>query len=608
MSKESEQQPSGGNPLVEYDHEPTFFIEISEEDLERVLEEHLEWVNSGGQRGKRANLERVNLVGADLHGVNLAEANLCQANLSKANLQGAGLSKANLQGALMDGVNLQKASLWDSDLQGARLSLSNLQGANLSQANLYRANLRESNLQGANMTRAFLHEARLSLSDMQGAILGRADLQNATLHHAVLYEANLQGANLLGVRGLQIKQLRGANMSSAQLPEGIEDTDWLKHVEETSRKGSRLFLIKIVCCMYAWLVVSSTQDVNLITNMAVSPLPLIGTKIPIASFFWVVPMILMVLFIYFHLYLQRLWEDLAAFPAVFPDGKPLDKKVYPWLVTGILRAHIPHLKDAHLPFFNLQRAVTILVAWCIVPLTIGYFGIGYLVKADPVGSGYHLLLFMSICGMSYSFFTNAVATLKGSRRRRYVWREARYDERTRRGVTVGLVSVIIWATVFFGPVPLPRANMASMDLRGAALDGANLEGAALDGANFRAARLQGAILRNATMFSTQLDNADLTDASLEGADLKAATLLGANLTNANLDNADLRGAQLKGANFTNASFKGANLARAQLMDVEGLTSEQLCQAETMIHADLDTDLAGEIMNDCVTVWMGTQEN
>ncbi len=489
MSKESEQQPSGSNPLVEYEHEPTFFIDISEEDLERVLEEHLEWVNSSGQRGKRANLERVNLVGADLHGVNLAEANLCQANLSKANLQGAGLSKANLQGAMMGGVNLQKASLWDSDLQSARLSLANLQGANLSQANLYRANLRESNLRGANMTRAYLHEARLSLSDMRGAILGRADLQDATLHHAVLYEANLQEANLHGVRGLQIKQLRGANMSSAQLPEGIEDSDWLKHVEETSRKGSRLFLIKLVCCLYAWLVVSSTQDVHLITNMAVSPLPLIGTKIPIASFFWVVPIILTVLFIYFHLYLQRLWEDMAAFPAVFPDGKPLDKKVYPWLMTGIVRAHVPHLRDAHLPFFDLQKAVIILVAWCIVPLTLGYFGLGYLVKGDTLGSAYHLILLVLTCGMSYSFYNNAVSTLQGRKRRPFAWREARNDERTRKSALIGAVVMVIWAVVFFGPVPLPRANMASMDLRGAALNRTNLEGATLDGADFRAARL-----------------------------------------------------------------------------------------------------------------------
>lgn len=607
MSKESEQQPSGGNPLVEYEHEPTFFIDISEEELEQVLDEHLEWVNSGGQRGKRANLERANLVGADLHGVNLAEANLYQANLSKANLQGAGLSKANLQGAMMGGVNLQKASLWESDLQGARISLANLQGANLSQANLYRANLRESNLQGANMTRAYLHEARLSLSDLQGAILGRADLQDATMHHAVLYEANLQEANLMGVRGLQIKQLRGANMSSAQLPEGIEDTDWLKHVEETSRKGSRLFLIKLVCCLYSWIVVSSAQDVHLITNMAVSPLPLIGTKIPIATFFLVVPMILLVLFIYFHLYLQRLWEDLAAFPAVFPDGKPLDKKVYPWLMTGIMRAHIPHLRDSHLPFFDLQKAVTILVAWCIVPMTIAYFGLGFLVKGDALGSAYHLILFVLSCGMSYSFYTNAVATLQGQKRRPYNWRDWRQDSRTRKITYVSAVAMLGWALVFFTPIPLPRANMASMDLRGADLNRANLESATLDGTDFRAARLRAANLSQSTLFSSQLDNADLAGANLSGADLKAATFVGANLEKANLDGADLRGAHLDGANFAGATFRGANLSRAELKDVQGLTSEQLCQAETIIHASIDTDLVSDIMNDCVTVWMG-QEN
>ena len=69
--------------------------------------------------------------------------------------------------------------------------------------------------------------------------------------------------------------------------------------------------------------------------------------------------------------------------------------------------------------------------------------------------------------------------------------------------------------------------------------------------------------------------ANLAGANLEGADLKASTFIGTNLTGANLDGADLRGAQLQGALFTNATFKGANLSRAQLMDVEGLTSEQI---------------------------------
>ena len=607
MSNEPEQQPSGSLPVVAYDQEPTFFIEISPEELEKVLTEHKEWGNSGGKQGRRANLERVNLVGADLHGVNLAEANLHQANLSKANLQGASLAKANLQGAVLGGANLQKASLWECDLQGARLALANLQEANLTQANLMKANLRESNLKRANLTRANLQEARLSLSSLNGAILGRANLQDATLHHAVLYEANLQEATLKGVKGLQIKQLRGANMSSAELPEGIEDSDWLKHVEETSRKASRLFLIKLMCCAYAWLVVSATQDIHLVTNAPAAPLPLIGTRIPIANFFWIVPLILSILFIYFHLYLQRLWEDLAAFPAVFPDGKPLDKKVYPWLMNGLIRAHIPHLRDTHLPFFGLQKVVTILIAWCVVPITIGHFGLGYLVKHDVFGTGYHLFLFVICAGMALSFYANAVATLKGRKLRPFLWREAGNDPRTRYGMYAAGTTFLIWLITFFGPVRLPSASLSSANLRGVNLQAAGLENAALDGADIRSAQLTDARLIEAMLFTAQLDNANLAGANLSGADLKAASLAGANLTRSRLDNADLRGAQLEGAIFTGASLRGANLSRAHLTEVYGLTSSQLCEAENMIGAELDTEMVAEITANCVELLVGPQE-
>ena len=607
MSNEPEEQHSGSLPIVAYDQEPTFFIEISAEELEHVLDEHREWINSGGKQGRRANLERVNLVGADLHGVNLAEANLHQANLSKANLQGASLAKANLQGAVLGGANLQKASLWECDLQGARLSLANLQEANLTQANLAKANLRESNLQKANLTRANLREARLSLSNLRGTILGRANLQDAMLHHAVLYEAILQEADLKGIKGLQIKQLRGANMSSAELPEGIEDSDWLKHVEETSRKASRLFLIKLMCCAYACLVVAATQDAHLITNAPAAPLPLIGTRIPIANFYWGVPLVLFIVFIYFHLYLQRLWEGLAAFPAVFPDGKPLDKKVYPWLLNGLVRAHIPHLREAHLPFFGLQKIVTILIAWCIAPLTIAYFGIGYLVKHDFLGTGYHLILFVASAGMALSFYFNAVATLQGKKLKPYVWREANNDPRTKYGLYAAGATLLIWIMAFAGPLKLPSANLSSANLRGAGLEFAGLEHASMDGADMRAAQLSNARLTNAMMFSAQLDNANLTRADLSGADLKAASLINTNLSDSRLDDADLRGAQLQGATFTGATLQGANLSRAHMLEVQGLTSTQLCQAASMIDAELDAEMIAEITSDCVELLMGPQE-
>ena len=601
----NELNPASDNPSTDYDQEPTFFIDISKEDLERVLEEHKVWGNTGGKQGKRANLERVNLVGADLHGVNLAEANLYQCNLSKANLQGASLAKANLLGAQMGGANLNKASLWEADLQGARLNLANLQEANLSRANLSNANLREANLQKANCTRAVVNEAQMSLSNLQGTIMRRADLQNATFHHAVLYEANFQEANLMGVKGLQIKQLRGANMSSAQLPAGIEDSDWLKHVEETSRKASRVFLIKLMSCLYAWLVMLSVKDLFLISNEAIAPLPMIGTLIPFSSFFWFAPIVIVMIFLYFHIYLQRLWEDVAAFPAVFPDGKPLDKKVYPWLVSGILRANVPYLRDTHLPFFSLQRVVIIVIAWCVVPITLAAFLFTYLVKHDPVGTSVHLVLLSLSIWMSVAFYKNATATMQGKKRNPFKFKEWRTDGRTPKAVVMAVVTVLFGGILFYGPVPLPTANLSAVNLQGADLRRANLKGAKLDGANIRSVRLNGARLNGATLFSAQVENANLTRADLTRTDFRAASMFGVNLTRAKLNVADLRGAQLQGANFNGASLVGARLDRAVITDVVGLTYSQLCEASSILDAELDPELLGQVTNHCVEVLMGT---
>lgn len=601
----NELNPASDNPSTDYDQEPTFFIDISKEDLDRVLEDHKVWGNTGGKQGRRANLERVNLVGADLHGVNLAEANLYQCNLSKANLQGASLAKANLLGAQMGGANLQKASLWEADLQGARLNLANLQGANLSRANLSNANMREANLQKANCTRAVMKEATLSLADLQGTILRRADLQNVTFHHAVLYEANFQEANLLGVKGLQIKQLRGANMSSAQLPEGIEDSDWLKHVEETSRKSSRVFLIKLMSCLYAWLVMFSVKDLYLISSEAIASLPVIGTLIPFTSFFWFAPIVIIMIFLYFHLYLQRLWEDVAAFPAVFPDGKPLDKKVYPWLVSGILRANVPYLRDTHLPFFAMQRIVTILIAWCVVPITLAAFLFTYLVKHDPIGTALHLMLLSLSVWMSVAFYKNATATMQGKKRKPFKFKEWRGDGRTPKAAVMVAVTALSWVILFYGPVPLPTANLASTDLQSADLRRANLQGAKLDGANLRSVRLNGAKLNGATMFSAQLENANFTRADLTRTDFRAATMFGATLTRAKLNVADLRGANLQGANFTGASLIGARLDRAVITGAVGLTYNQLCQASSILDAEIDAELVAQVTNHCVELMMST---
>src|SRR6266849_6234601 len=99
-------------------------IGISLIDLAEILDQHKQWVESGGETGVKADLCGINLAKADLTGVNLQGA-----HLHRLNLEGADLSMANLRGASLVRSNLQNANLLGTELRGANLMGANLYGA-----------------------------------------------------------------------------------------------------------------------------------------------------------------------------------------------------------------------------------------------------------------------------------------------------------------------------------------------------------------------------------------------------------------------------------------------------------------------------------------------
>jgi uncharacterized protein YjbI with pentapeptide repeats len=118
-------------------------------ELETVLDRHQQWVASGWEAGKRADLH-----GRDLHTFDFRGAILVDADLHRADLHEAAMSKAEL-----DGADLHRADLHGADLRGADLQWADLHGADL-----HNADLRE----------AFLDEADLHGADLRGADLRRA--------------------------------------------------------------------------------------------------------------------------------------------------------------------------------------------------------------------------------------------------------------------------------------------------------------------------------------------------------------------------------------------------------------------------------------------------
>jgi uncharacterized protein YjbI with pentapeptide repeats len=194
--------------------------------------------------------------------------------------------------------------------------------------------------------------------------------------------------------------------------------------------------------------------------------------------------------------------------------------------------------------------------------------------------------------------------------------EAGADPRT---AIVDLAGADLRGTILRGAI------LMEVDLRNADLRWADLSDASLSGANLSSSDLRGSILRGASFRKRfqrtplpgsggqytlgghghlgPLEGANLRGADLRGADLRATDLRGANLEGADLSAftglplerkaipvgellqgvvpAPEKGATLSWANLSDASLSGAILRRAILSYAEGVTNEQLAEAESL---------------------------
>lgn len=145
----------------------------------------------------RPDLIYANLQGIDLSGANLHSTYLLRANLRKAGLYGANLSGADLREADLNGADLSYADLSNTDLRNANLSETNLDSTDLSYADL----------RGANLSRAFIRSAHLR----------DADLSGGKLHHTVFAELDFRSAK--GLAGMRHRGSSQVELHTVQLPQ-----------------------------------------------------------------------------------------------------------------------------------------------------------------------------------------------------------------------------------------------------------------------------------------------------------------------------------------------------------------------------------------------------
>jgi uncharacterized protein YjbI with pentapeptide repeats len=419
------------------------YREVSPDELRRILAEHKKWVETDGKEGERANLSKADLSWANEENAVLTHANLQGAYLFKANLQGASLIEADLQGAFLDEANLQDAYLTvanlqdaslnvanlqdaylnEANLQGASLNIANFQGAFLFKANLQGAFLFKANLQGARLRAAVLQGASLIEANLQGANLDEANLQGALLYLAILEKAELRGtklkgadlgnADLTGAKSLLAEQLGGCDLTGATLPPDIHNfAGPLKVVEDASKHARYTFFTMLLTCAYTALAIAthSPSDTREVT------LPVINIGVPVLWFYRTTPMLILALYQYFLFYMQRLWEKVADLPSVFPDGYPLDKKVYPWLLTEIIHAHVPKLREKDPPrMFKRQRAFSVFLAWLAVPATLLFIICKYWTADDSLWLAIQIGVAIIAAVIGIESYLDTVRTLRGDK-------------------------------------------------------------------------------------------------------------------------------------------------------------------------------------------------
>ena len=430
----------------------------------------------------------------------------------------------------------------------------------------------------------------------------QANLAEANLLATQLQQSNLQAANLQGATGILSPQLAGANLFGAVLPESVSPFDGLKQVRGTATKAGWLLCVTLLLNGLTWLRIFTTTDSQLVKNSSALPFSSMQTTLPFVPFYLFGPVVILCLYLAFHLFTQRLWDGIAQLPAIFADGRRLDLCL-PWFARWSARTHFKFLRETQSPLAFLEAGIAILFLYWVAPATVLLFWARYLTLEDVRGTTLHVLLLVAAITAALNFprmagnafeidsLRSAIAQRANRRKAVLVYRAVPLAA----GLLIFLFSIgtflgvphdyrfpapgtpsgirawapeILWN---FGFNPFAQLTEAEVSTKPRGWTGADEEIASVQGANLNGLRLRyiqayGAFLVKAHLWRTDLRNAYLSEADLREANLRQVDLQYAVLDHAKLARATLREADLRNANLDRADLRDANLSFAVLSE------------------------------------------
>ncbi len=165
----------------------------------KMMDQHQDWIQSNGRKGRRVAFDAVTLEGLTLDGLNMS---------------GVKLTRSNLRGCSLRGTDLSMADLSYTDLTAASLCQATISGTVFR-----RANLSNADLSGVRALTVFIagNQERPWPTNFQRAIMAGADLRAAEAEAPLFHGVDLTKSRL------NLIVLRSGNFRGATLPESVSE-------------------------------------------------------------------------------------------------------------------------------------------------------------------------------------------------------------------------------------------------------------------------------------------------------------------------------------------------------------------------------------------------
>ncbi len=541
-------------------------IDLSKSNLNQVI---LHYADLRQANLSNVKFDSVTLINADLSNANLNNAKFTKTTFYNAKLNAAILNQANLRKSPLHGASFSSAILKEANLSEAFIDKADLSNADLSKANLKGANLENANLSKANLSGADLSEGdpseaessentRPRITNLSGAKLNEANLNHANLSDAKLSNANLTGANFQNATLIKTNlsetttsgtKFGGSDTTNATFPKEFNFGKDLEIFDEASRIARKHFGWLITGLVFSLLTIFSTDDVSLLTNSQTTPLPIIQTPIPLAGFYLVAPFLLVALYLYFHIQLQHNWRIVSRLPAIFPDGVPIDQKLFPWQLNMWCRNFFPLLNQNKKYQAKPRDYLIVFMTWWATPVVLFGFWLRYLPRHDWEGTFWHMFLLMATSFSALYFYRWAKKTFPAN----LAW-----DEND--SLTLGFLIIFISFLFIFMSPPYEEHQLRNANFSG--------KDVSIKPDNWNPEKpTQGVKVANFEIKDLRFvraTNAFLAKLNLYDINFRKAILRTTNFENANFREVDFTEARLLGANFKNANFHDTNFSRASL--------------------------------------------